>query len=108
MIYLRSDLVEMLRAMARRGESPSEILRAMVTHLGPEVADRPLWVHYMSTAFCFTEGQGYKIFGWFPDGTGTLQDADLDRLLAPRIRETQAEWDRPHADHGERESRSRS
>jgi hypothetical protein len=93
-ICLRNDLVEMLRSMAQRGEQPSVMLRAMVARLGPETADRPLLVRYFSTAFCFTEGQGYKVFGWLPDGSGALKDSGLDRLLSPRIQETRPEWDK--------------
>jgi hypothetical protein len=78
------------------------MLRALVAQLGPEVADRPLLVRYFSEAFCFTEGQGYKIFGWFPDGTGALSDSGIDGLLLKRIQETRAEWDQ--ADSGEVDS----
>jgi hypothetical protein len=95
MMCLRSDLVEMLRCVARSGEQPSVMLREIVAQLGPETAHRPLLVRYFSTAFCFTEGQGYKIFGWFPDGTGALQDSGIDSLLFKRIQETRAEWDKP-------------
>jgi hypothetical protein len=91
-ICLRTDLIDMLRAMARRGEQPSVMLRALVAELGPEAADRPLLVRYFSTAFYFTEGQGYKIFGWFPDGTGALKDSDIDSLLSKRIQETRTAW----------------
>jgi hypothetical protein len=94
MISLRLDLVEKLRSMARRGEQPSTMLREVVAELGPKTADRPLLVRYFSTAFCFTEGQGYKIFGWFPDGTGALKDSGIDSLLFKRIQETRAEWDK--------------
>jgi hypothetical protein len=97
-IHIRSDLVEMLRSMARRGEQPSVMLRAIVAQVGPEEADRPLLVRYFSTAFCFTEGQGYKIFGWFPDGSGALKDLGIDSLLFKRIQETRAEWDKPDSD----------
>jgi hypothetical protein len=95
MISLRTDLLEMLRSMARSGEQPSAMLRTMVAQLGPESADRPLLVRYFSTAFCFTEGQAYKIFGWFPDGTGALQDSGIDALLLQRIHEARGEWDKP-------------
>jgi hypothetical protein len=94
-ISLRRDLVDMLRSMARRGEQPSVMLRAMAAQLEPETADRPLLVRYFSTAFCFTEGQAYKIFGWFPDGTGALSDSGIDRLLFKRIEEARTEWDKP-------------
>jgi hypothetical protein len=93
-ICLRSDLIETLRSLARGGEQPSVMLRALVAELGPETADRPLLVRYFSTAFCFTEGQGYKIFGWFPDGTGALTDSDIDSLLSRRIQETRTAWDK--------------
>ena len=101
MIHLHRDLVEMLRSMARTSEQPSTLLRALVAKLRPEVADRPLLVRYFSTAFCFTEGQGYKIFGWFPDGSGALQDSDIDMLLFNRIQETRVTWDRPVSENDE-------
>jgi hypothetical protein len=95
MFHLRQELVEKLRTAARQGQQPSTLLRTLIAELGPERADRPLWVRYFSEAFCFNNGQGYKIFGWFPDGTGALADAALDSLLASRIQETRAAWDNP-------------
>jgi nicotinamide riboside kinase len=79
--------------MARRGEKPSVMLHAIIAVLGPEAADRPVLVRYFSEAFCFQEGQAYKIFGWFLDGTGALKDSDIDSLLSGRIQETRAHWD---------------
>ncbi len=52
-------------------------------------------IWYFMTAFCFTDGQAFKIAGWFPDGTERLKDSDIDALLSGRIAETRAEWDRP-------------
>jgi len=104
---VRSDLIEMLRAMARRGELPAVMLRAIVAQLGPGTANRPLLVRYFSTAFCFTEGQGYKIFSWFPDGTGALQDSDIDCLLSQRIQETRSEWDNGDSEESDAASRSK-
>jgi hypothetical protein len=101
MIRLRLDLVEKLRAMARREEQPSTMLREVVAELGTETADRPLLVRYFSTAFCFTDGQGYKVFSWFPEGSGSLTDSDLDNLLFQRIQETRAEWDKSLSDNVE-------
>jgi hypothetical protein len=92
-LRLRNDLIETLRSMARRGDNPSAMLHAIVAVLGPGAAHRPVLVRYFSEAFCFREGQACKIFGWFPDGTGTLKDSDLDSLLSGRIQETRAEWD---------------
>jgi hypothetical protein len=86
--------VEMLRSMARTGEQPSVMLRTLIAQLEPETTERPLLVRYFSTAFAFQEGQGYKIFGWFPDGSGALSDSGTDGLLFQRIQETRSEWDR--------------
>jgi hypothetical protein len=105
---LRYDMIEMLHSMARRGEQPSAMLRALAAQLGPEMADRPLLVRYFSMAFCFTEGQAYKIFGWFPDGSGALNDAGIDSLLFKRIQETRAAWDRVDSDKAELGSRRTS
>ena len=94
MLCIHSDLIQMLRSRARKGEKPSVMLRALVASLGPETAERPLLVRYFSEAFCFTEGQAYKIFGWFPDGSGALQDLGIDNLLSKPIHETRPEWDK--------------
>ena len=94
MITLRNDLVEMLRASARKGERPSVMLRSLIAQLEPATTERPLLVRYFSTAFAFQDGQGYKIFGWFPDGSGALSDLGIDGLLFQRIQETRPEWDR--------------
>lgn len=75
------------------------MLRAVVAELGPETVDRQLLVRYFSAAFCFTEGQGYKIFGWFPDGSGALRDSGIDTLLFKRIQENRPEWDKPVLDN---------
>ena len=108
MISLRLDLVVKLRAAARREEIPSTMLRKVVAELGTEAADRPLLVRYFSTAFCFTEGQAYKIFGWFPDGTGALKDLDIDGLLFKRIQETRPQWDKSVSENVELDFRVRS
>src|SRR5438270_9544505 len=88
-----SDLIAMVRSMARKGERPSTMVRAVSEELGAEAADRPKLVRFFSEAFCFADGQAYKIFGWFPDGTGSLKDMDLDLLLSEPIRQTQGRWD---------------
>ncbi len=94
MLQLRQELLEKLRVAARQGKQASFMLRALIAELGTEGEERPLWVRYFSEAFCFTNGQGYKIFGWSPNGTGALADAALDSLLAARIKETRVLWDK--------------
>jgi hypothetical protein len=91
---LEPELIDRLRAMAGRGEHPSAMLRAIISHLAPATVDRLLLVSYFSTAFCFKDGQGHPIFGWFADGSGELKDSDINRLMTRRIQQTRAEWDR--------------
>jgi hypothetical protein len=88
-----TDLIAMVRCMSRKGERPSAMLHAVIEQLGAETADRPMLVRFFSEAFCFTDGQAYKIFSWFPDGTGSLKDTDLDLLLSEPIRHTRGQWD---------------
>jgi hypothetical protein len=94
---LDPELVDRLRAMARRGDTPSAMLRAAISHLSPAAVDRLLLVSYFSAAFSFRDGQGHPIFGWFPDGSGELKDPDIDRIMSRRIRQTQPAWDKPDA-----------
>jgi len=73
--------------------TPSALLREVVSRLGPEEADQQRLIQIVSEAFCFTEGQAYLIFGWFPDGTGELKDTDIDYLLSKRIERTRHLWE---------------
>lgn len=96
---LDSTLVSLLRTMAARGEQPSAMLYTIIARLALKTtavmltADRVLLVDYFTAAFCFSEGQGYPIFGWFPNAQGELKDADIDRIMSKRIRQTQADWE---------------
>jgi hypothetical protein len=93
MTHLNESLIHSLRCMARRGTAPSQMLRELVSSLAPDTPDRQALVRYFTEAFCFTEGQAYPIFGWLPDSSGQLKDADLDYLLTKRIGQTRADWD---------------
>jgi len=85
--------------MAAEGEQPSAMLYAIIARLAMKTtdvmltADRVLLVDYFAAAFCFTEGQGYPIFGWFPNAQGELKDTDIDRIMSRRIQQTRAKWD---------------
>jgi hypothetical protein len=97
---LDGELVNTLRVMAGRGEPPSALLQRIVAHLQPRnselsTRDRLLLVGYFTAAFCFRDGQGQPIFGWFPDGRGELKDADIDRIMSRRIHQTQLAWESP-------------
>ena len=88
---------ESLRFMARNGERPSAMLRMLMAELELPVVDgmvdrNPLVEHF-SEAFCFSDGEAYAIFGWFPGGGGELKDENIDYLLTSRIEKTTSEWD---------------
>jgi len=95
MLGTQTELIVALRSMARQGNSPSEMrtLLARSKSAGGYV-DRNLLVQYFSEAFCLLDGQAYPIFGWLPDGTGELKDADLDYLLARRIEQARGDWEK--------------
>jgi hypothetical protein len=95
MYSLDRELINNLRSMARRGDQPSAMLHAIVSHLTPAAADQLLLVRYFATAFSFQDGQGHPIHGWFPDGSGELKDSDIDRIMSRRIQQTRTEWDKP-------------
>jgi hypothetical protein len=97
MFGTQPELVLALREMARDGVTPSAMLRHLLAH-HPE-ADRNVFVQYFSEAFCFADGEGYPIFGWFPDGTGELANANLDHLLTKRIQRTRPVWDSAAAEN---------
>ena len=80
--------------MAHRGDSPSVMLHAIISHLSPAPADQLLLVRYFAAAFAFQDGQGHPIHGWFPDGTGELKDSDIDRIMSKRIQQARMEWDK--------------
>ena len=92
---LDSNLVEKIRRMDRRGDRPSVMLHAIVSHLAPASVDRLLLVSYFSDVFLFKDGQAHPIFGWFPDGSGELKDADIDRIMSKRIQQNRTQWDNP-------------
>jgi hypothetical protein len=95
MFGTQREWVTIVRSLALTGRRLSEILRTLIAHesAGEDgEVDRNLLVQYFSGAFCFSDGQAYPIFGWSPDGTGELNDADIDKLLAKRIQQTQSQW----------------
>src|SRR5437588_3651513 len=94
---LDPTLVDNLRSMASKGAQPSAMLHAIISYLSPAPVDQLLLVRYFAEVFFFKDGQGHPIHGWFPDGTGELKDADVDRLMSKRIQQTRSEWDRPEA-----------
>jgi hypothetical protein len=94
----QTELLTIVRSMARQGSKPSEMLRALLSHCGSEDAgdsvDRNSLVQYFSEAFYFSDGQAYPIFGWFPDESGELKDSGINYLLAKRIDQARDEWEK--------------
>src|SRR4051812_17877614 len=87
------NLSDELRTSARAGVSPSRMLRDLVSRVGPARGDRQFLVRLVSDAFQFSEGEGYVVFGWLPDGSGELSDGQLDALLSRRIQAARPQWD---------------
>jgi hypothetical protein len=96
MFDLKPEVISSLRSMVLAGRRPSEMLRMIISTNTPEkvngLMDRVIMVKYFSEAFCFDSNQASAIFGWLPDGTGHLNDTQVDHLLARRIEQTKKEW----------------
>lgn len=88
-----ATLTRIVRGLARAGVAPSNMLREVVRRVGHGRADRQYLVRLVSDAFHFREGEGHVIFGWQPDGSGELTDAQLDHHLGKRIQAARPAWD---------------
>lgn len=86
------EVVYDLRTMALRGSKPSEMLRTIVAHHSPEVVAPVVFYQYFKEAFCFSEGEASPLYGWRPDGTGELKDANIDYLMTRRIHKNRMVW----------------
>jgi hypothetical protein len=93
MFGTQNELICALRSLALRGGSPSEMLRTILSQSHSGAIDLNSLVQYFSEAFCFSDGQAFPIFGWLPDGTGSLKDSEIDYLMTRRIQQTRAEWE---------------
>ena len=88
MLGTQPDLVALVRSLDGDGRRPSEILRTLIARERSGEVDRNSLVQYFSEAFEFSDGEAYPIFGWQPDGTGELNDEEIDELLTKRIQRT--------------------
>jgi hypothetical protein len=86
-------IVQHLRDMARRRDSASQILRELIQRLSPEEPHIVTLMKYMRKAFSLSLQQVSPVAGWSPDGTGELQDAQLDKLVMPEILKNRPQWD---------------
>jgi hypothetical protein len=93
MFGTRTEVVAILRAMALPAGKPSEMLRKIVSCHPSETLTRNVFYQYFTEAFCFCEGEASPLFGWLPDGTGELKDANIDYLMTKRIQKNRNVWE---------------
>jgi hypothetical protein len=93
MIRFDPAVVKRLREMALRSDSVSQMLRAIVSQLAPESAATIVLIKHMREAFGLSLKQAKPIAGWAADGTGHLQDSQVDRLIMPAIWKNWLTWD---------------
>ncbi|HKI37174.1 MAG TPA: hypothetical protein VKA46_35295 [Gemmataceae bacterium] len=85
MLTLEQDHLSRLREQAGRGLAPSQMLRDLLSRINPEEPRSPVLAWYLMHAFGLEQHQVAAVFGWDPNGTGPLDDARLDELLARHI-----------------------
>jgi hypothetical protein len=86
MLILEQDHLSRLREMASRGVAPSQMLRDLLDRLNPEEPRTAILAWYLIHAFGLELYQVASVFGWDPNGTGPLSDAQLDKFLARHLR----------------------
>jgi hypothetical protein len=85
MLTLDQDHLSRLRAMASQGIAPSQMLRDLLGRLNPEEPRSAVLAWYLMHAFGLELSQVASVFGWNPEGTGPLSDAQLDEFLARHL-----------------------
>ncbi len=93
MFEIQTEVVDTLRSMALNGSKPSEMLRKIITYHPSEMLERSVFARYFKEAFCFLEGEYSPIHGWLPDGTGELNDSNIDYLMTKRIQKNKSVWE---------------
>ena len=93
MFATKPELVCELRSMAANGSKPSDLLRLILSHHPDDPLARHLFYQYFTEAFCFSEGEASPLYGWLPDGTGELKDANIDYLMTRRIQKNRSAWE---------------
>jgi hypothetical protein len=90
---LKSDIVRELQTMARNGQTVPQMMRAIIVALAPKHPHKVALIQYLREAFCLTLQQAAPIAGWSADGTGELQDTQLNAFLLPEIMKNRDKWD---------------
>src|SRR5712691_62310 len=89
------EIVNGLRAMARKGYTVPQMLREVMRGAGPVMPHELALAQYLREAFGLTLAQVKPIGGWYPDGKGELSDAQLHEFIMPEILKNRQEWDHP-------------
>jgi hypothetical protein len=93
MEQLNPAILQRLRSMAHKGDTPSRMLREIIDRLTPTTPHKVTLIKYMREAFCLSLQQAAPIAGWAPDGLGELIDSQLDEFLMPEIAKNRPAWE---------------
>jgi hypothetical protein len=80
-----------LRELYRHSRSAANVVRAIVESTPGYFLE---WAKLLRAAFDLSLGQVKTIGGWLPDGTGELNDDQLDYFFVPAIESTRSSWDK--------------
>lgn len=86
------DIVSQLRSMARRGETPANLLRYLSGLLPSVPAKKALLIKYMREAFSLALAEASPIAGWAADDSGELKDNQINQLIEPAILGHRDQW----------------
>ena len=92
MSTIDEDVVAQLRAMARKGESPSRILRELISLLPTNASHKVTLINYTRAACGLTLAQASPIAGWSADDAGEIKDTQLNELVEPGILDNRSQW----------------
>ncbi len=93
MSELNPAVLRHLRNMATKGDSPSRMLREIMTRSGPQEVHKLTLIAHMREAFGLSLQQASPVARWAPDGSGELSDARLDGLISPEIVKNRPAWE---------------
>jgi hypothetical protein len=79
--------------MALAACKPSEMRRMVISRHTSDMLDKNAFYQYFIEAICFSEGEASPLFGWLPNGTGELQDSNIDYLMTRRIQKNKGIWE---------------
>lgn len=79
----KQQIIQTLKAMAKDGKKPSEMLRYLVFDVGEQQQIELMLL--FTEAFDVTLGEVTAIGGWWHDDSAELNDKDIDAYISPLI-----------------------